>query len=204
MTYNPNFDAAMNVDELVEYTRMLKSAPITVFADTYFNGNLDLAVQKRIDYEVNDALRNDDTIRVANVPQNDMEVTVHPVTPQGNLRGFASIKFGNITIHDFKIVENKNGNLFVSLPSKPDKSSETGYRNTVQIDKGFKAAFDEEVIRKYYSVGTQHRAEAKQLPTTGTPTLFSDKLEKARNEAALFNAERHPREPGFKNRAQGR
>ena len=62
--------------------------------------------------------------------KDEMDISVRLIVPQGNLYGFASVTIGGVTVDDFKIVENKDGELFVGMPSKPDKTSKTGYRNT--------------------------------------------------------------------------
>ena len=74
--------------------------------------------------------------------ETDIEISIRPITPVGNLHGFAAIKIGSIKIDDFKIVKNKNGDLFIGMPSKPDKTSDSGYRNTVVIDKDQQADFN--------------------------------------------------------------
>jgi len=63
-------------------------------------------------------------------PPLQLEVTARPITPIGNLVGFASVKFNDcFVVEDFKILQNDKG-MFVGMPSKPDKSNNTGYRDT--------------------------------------------------------------------------
>ena len=61
-----------------------------------------------------------------------LDVTARPIEPKGNLVGFASLKINDsFVIEDFKILQSDKG-LFVGMPSKPDKSSPTGYRDTAK------------------------------------------------------------------------
>ena len=61
-----------------------------------------------------------------------LDVTARPIEPKGNLVGFASIKFNDaFVVEDFKILQSDKG-IFVGMPSKPDKTSKTGYRDTAK------------------------------------------------------------------------
>jgi len=88
-----------------------------------------------------------------------LDVTARLIEPKGNLVGFASLKINDIfVIDDFKILQGDNG-LFVGMPSKPDKGSKTGYRDTARpITKEFRAELTEAVAAAY-------RAEAEKLQT---------------------------------------
>ena len=154
-----------------EELELIRNAPIMDVA-AYFRSDLDLAVQLRVDQAI------DDTYEKLGIRMFNMDVTVRPIEPLGNLYGFASVKIGNMTVDDFKIIENKDGNLFVGMPSKPDKSSTTGYRNTVHIEKGFKAAFDDEIIRKYYAAveQVQSRVNNQRSAPENPPRLCASQL----------------------------
>ena len=128
---------------------------------------------------------------------NELEISIRPIAPMGNLYGFAAIKVQGIKIDDFKIVKSKDGNLFVGMPSKRDKTSDTGYRNTVTIDKDYQADFNATILRKYDSVmGRQLAVAEKQRPASEeqpspvekTPRI-AEQLKKAEREAATHNAE---------------
>jgi len=79
-----------------------------------------------------------------------MKVTAQPVKPQGNLYGFASVKIGGIRIEGFRILADEDKRLFVGMPCKPDKSSSTGCRNMVYIDREHKDDFNNAVLRAHY------------------------------------------------------
>jgi DNA-binding cell septation regulator SpoVG len=211
MAVDPNSDAALEVSEQIKYMRLLKEAPIEEFA-AYLGGDLDLAVQLRVDQAVEDTY---DKIAARRGPiaqdmyskwaaeqeQIDMDVTVRPITPQGNLYGFASVTVGGIRIDDFKIVENKDGELFVGMPSKPDKSSQTGYRNTVFIDKDYRDDFNEAVIGKYHEAVEQAQTRAANLRATpDKPERMADQMAKAKKEADKHNATLPPKEKTSKTR----
>jgi DNA-binding cell septation regulator SpoVG len=153
--YNVNTVTEINDDE---YMRLLRSGPIADFAE-YIGVDIDLAVKLRIDDAV-DMTYDKVALRQGVIAQDiytkwesehsaDMVIAVRPIVPQGNLFGFVSIKIGGITVDDIKILENKSGDLFVGMPSKPDKTSKTGYRNTVSIDKGMREIFNAAVLCAY-------------------------------------------------------
>ena len=206
MAIDPHSDAALEVTDQAEYMRLLKDAPIAEFAK-YMGGDLDIAVQLRIDQAVSDTY---DKIAArqgviaediyskwaAEQGQAAMDISVRPITPQGNLYGFASVTVGGIRIDDFKIVENKDGELFVGMPSKPDKSSNTGYRNTVYVDKEYKDDFTAAVIGKYNVAVQAHNREGK-------PERMADQMAKAQKEADKHNADLPPAEQNGKKRDRG-
>ena len=156
-------------------------------------------------------------------PQIPMEITVRPIEPQGNMCGFASIKIGGVKIDDFKILENKDGELFVGMPSKPDKTSNTGYRNTVFVDKDFKDDFNAVVIGKYHEaveVAQSRVANFRTAPnqsndktapnqppngradgktTPDKPESINAQMKKAQKEADKHNAALPTKEKGSKN-----
>lgn len=61
-----------------------------------------------------------------------LDVTARLIEPKGNLVGFASLKLNDcFVIDDFKILQSDKG-IFVGMPSKPDKTSKSGYRDTAR------------------------------------------------------------------------
>ena len=191
MAIDPNKVAAKELTAEEEQVFMRK-APIAEVA-AYLGCDIDLAVQLRIDAAVSDTYEKVAARRgviaeelyakwSAEQGQADMDITVRPITPQGNLYGFASVTVGGIKIDDFKIVENKDGELFVGMPSKPDKTSKTGYRNTVFIEKEFKDDFTAAVIDKYNAAVQAHNRESK-------PERMADQVAKAQKEADRHNAD---------------
>jgi DNA-binding cell septation regulator SpoVG len=192
----------LNADEEHEF---IKTAPIREVVD-YFDVDIDLAVQLKIDEAVGDVY---DKIEARQGPiakdiyskwaaeqgQTGMDINIRTIEPQGNLFGFASVSVGNIRIDDFKILENKDGELFVGMPSKPDKKSDTGYRNTVFVDKDFRDDFNTAIICKYHeAVGKeQNRAES-----INKPERMADQVAKAKKEAEKHNATLLPKDKGAK------
>ena len=180
-----------------EEIAMIKEAPIEDVA-AYLRVDLETAVKLRVDKAVSDTY---DKIAArqgviaedlyakwaAEQGQAVMDITVRPIEPQGNLYGFASVTVGGIKIDDFKIVENKDGELFVGMPSKPDKTSKTGYRNTVFVDKDFKDDFSAAVIGKYNAAVQAHNREDK-------PERMADQMAKAKKEADRHNAALPPKD----------
>jgi len=94
-----------------------------------------------------------------------MEVTAHPIEPKGSLLGFANVTVNEaITIKDFRILNGENG-LFVGMPSKPDQSSEKGYRNTVYISKDYLDTFSDAVIGAYQITLKREQSHTAKLNT---------------------------------------
>jgi DNA-binding cell septation regulator SpoVG len=177
MALNPNSDAALEVSDQADF---IMNAPIAQVA-SHLGMDIDEAVKMRVE------------AAVASAPPK-MDITVRPIEPQGSLYGFASVSVGNIRIDDFKVVKNKDGELFVGMPSKPDKKSESGYRNTVFIDKDYKEDFNMAVIDKYLAtVDRAHDRAAK-------PESIADQAAKAAKEADKHNAALPPKEKSTKAR----
>jgi DNA-binding cell septation regulator SpoVG len=180
MTEQSNTNAANEITDQSEYMQQLKTAPITEFA-AYAGIELDEAVNRRVAAAIVDAA----------IPPK-MDISVRPIEPQGNLYGFASVIVGGIKIDDFKIVRNKDGELFVGMPSKPDKTSTTGYRNTVFVDKDFKDDFNAALIGKYQAAIRAHDFSDKPR--------IADQVTKAKKEADKHNADLPLKEKGGKKR----
>ena len=121
-----------------------------------------------------------------------LDVTVRPIEPKGNLVGFASLKINDcFVIDDFKVLQNsKDNSLFVGMPSKPDKNSKTGYRDTARpITKEFRAELTEAVTTAYH-------AEVEKLQTRAAAVAAPEKqsipeqLAEGAKQAAKDNAAR--------------
>jgi DNA-binding cell septation regulator SpoVG len=123
------------------------------------------------------------------------DIHARPIEPQGGLLGFASVTVGGIRIDDFKIVERKDGELFVGMPSKADPKSETGYRNTASIGKDFKADFNTAVIAAYHA--------ARERSAKKPPPVKAQRA-KAQKQANEHNAKLPAPEKGEKTQQAGR
>jgi DNA-binding cell septation regulator SpoVG len=200
MASNKKSNSALDAGDEAVYMQMLNSVPIAEFAE-YMGGDLDLAVQLRIDEAVSDTY---DKIAARQGPiaediyskwaagrgQAGMDIAVRPIEPKNNLYGFASVTVGGIKIDDFKIAANKKGELFVGMPSKPDSKSETGYRNTVFVDKDFKEDFNAAVLGKYHEAVEQAQTRAASLKAAPekSPERMAEQMTKAQKEADKHNA----------------
>ena len=98
-----------------------------------------------------------------------LDVTARLTPPKGNLVGFASLKLNDcFVIDDFKILQSDKG-TFVGMPSKPDKTSKTGYRDTARpITKEFRAELTEAVTAAYH-------AELEKLQTRAATIASPEK-----------------------------
>jgi DNA-binding cell septation regulator SpoVG len=215
MAIDPQSNTALEVSDEAEYMNKLRNAPITELAD-YIGIDIDLAVQLRVDKAVEDTydkiaarrgviaqdIYNKWAAELGQDGQPPMEVTARPIEPQGNLYGFASVKIGGIKIEDFKILADKDKKLFVGMPSKPDKTSNTGYRNTVFVDKDFKDDFNKTVLSAHYdAVGVLMERADKMRSTPDAPERMADQVAKAKQEADKHNAALPPKEKGAKARS---
>ena len=120
-----------------------------------------------------------------------LDVSVRAIQPMGNLLGFASVKFNDcFVVEDFKILQTDKG-LYVGMPSKPDKTSRTGYRDTAKpITGDFRKQLQGAVIEAYSAEIERLRAvaAAQERPS------IKGQLEAGAKEAAKERASRPPRE----------
>jgi len=101
-----------------------------------------------------------------------LDVTARLIEPKGNLVGFASLKINDsFVINDSKILQSDKGN-FVGMPSKPDRNSKIGYRDTARpITKEFRAELIKAVTAAYH-------AEVEKLQATPPFQLRKNPLSK--------------------------
>lgn len=122
-----------------------------------------------------------------------LDVTARLIDPKGNLVGFASLKINDsFVIDDFRILQGDKG-LFVGMPSKPDKSSRTGYRDTARpITKEFRAELTEAVAMAYHAEVEKLQARAASLSEQGQEEKPSiqKQLSQGAKQAARDNAAR--------------
>ena len=123
-------------------------------------------------------------------PPLKLEATVRPITPVGNLLGFASVKFNDaFVITDFKVLQGEKG-MFVGMPSKPDKTSKTGYRDTAKpITANFHAELTGVVVEAYHKAVEQLQTRAAALAVSEKPSIQKQLAEGAK-QAAKDNAAR--------------
>lgn len=120
----------------------------------------------------------------------DFTVSVRPIEPKGNLLAFASVCFGNsFVVDDFKVLQSEKG-LFVGMPSKPDRSSASGYRDTAKpITAEFRATLTGAVVAAYHAAieKLQNRA-AVEAPAAEKPSI-KEQLEAGAKQAAEETSE---------------
>ena len=128
---------------------------------------------------------------VQEAPPMKLDVSVRAIEPKGNLLGFANVKFNDcFVVEDFKILQTDKG-LYVGMPSKPDKSSKTGYRDTAKpITWEFRKQLHGAILTAYSAeIGRlQAVAAAQERPS------IKDQLEAGAKEAASEKAARPPKE----------
>jgi len=119
-----------------------------------------------------------------------MDVTVRPIEPKGNLLGFASVTFNDsFVVHDFKVLQSDKG-LFVGMPSKPDKTSKTGYRDTaLPITKEFRAELTGAVVTAYHAEVEKLQARAAAIASPEKSSI-KERLAEGAELAAKDNADR--------------
>lgn len=116
-----------------------------------------------------------------------LDVSVRPIEPKGSLVGFASIKFNDVfVVEDFKIIQSEKG-LFVGMPSKQDKSSPTGYRDTAKpITAEFRKELTGAVITAYHAEIEKLKARTAAAPEKQSipEQLAEGKKQAAKDKAA--------------------
>ena len=119
-----------------------------------------------------------------------LDVTARPIEPKGNLVGFASLKINDsFVIDEFKILQSDKG-IFVGMPSKPDRNSKTGYRDTARpITKEFRAELTEAVKTAYHEALEKLQARAAAVPSKEKPSI-QKQLANSGKQAAKDNAAR--------------
>lgn len=119
-------------------------------------------------------------------------VSVRPIEPKGNLVAFASVCFGNsFVVDDFKVLQSEKG-LFVGMPSKPDKSSTSGYRDTAKpITAEFRTTLTGAVVTAYHAAieKLQNRAANRDAPAA-EKTSIKEQLEAGAKQAAKEASEK--------------
>jgi len=121
-----------------------------------------------------------------------LDVTVRPIEPKGNLVAFASLKINDcFVIDDFKVLQNsKDNSLFVGMPSKPDKNSTTGYRDTARpITKEFRAELTGAVVAAYHAEVEKLQARATAVAAPEKQSI-PEQLAEGAKQAAKDNAAR--------------
>ena len=97
-------------------------------------------------------------------------------------------------MEDFKILQTDKG-LYVGMPSKPDKTSRTGYRDTAKpITGDFRKQLQGAILEAYSAEIGRLRAvaAAQERPS------IKDQLEAGAKEAAKEKAARPPKEKSAK------
>ena len=119
-----------------------------------------------------------------------LDISVRPIEPKGNLLGFASLKINDsFVVDDFRILQGDKG-LFVGMPSKPDKSSKTGYRDTARpVTKEFRAELTEAVTAAYHEAVEKLQARAAAIPAAEKQSI-QKQLANGEKQAAKDNAAR--------------
>lgn len=119
-----------------------------------------------------------------------LDVSVRPIDPIKNLIGFANVKINDcFVVEDFKILQSDKG-LFVGMPSKPDKGSRTGYRDTAKpITKDFRTELTEAVISAYHAEVEKLQARAAAVAAPEKESI-PKQLAEGKKRAAKENAAR--------------
>ena len=143
----------------------------------------ELAESQGISIDEAVALRVEHAIEAAPLP---VEVTVRPITPQGNMLGFASVNIGGVVVDDFKVMNGKNG-MFLSPPSKPAPGTRSGYVSTTRIrGRELQERLNALTVDAYNQAVEKLIARAEAL----RPAPIKEQMKEAAKEAKKHNAER--------------
>ena len=126
-----------------------------------------------------------------------LDVAARPIDPIKNLVGFASVKINDcFVVEDFKILQSDKG-LYVGMPSKPDKNSRTGYRDTAKpITAEFRKELHGAILEAYQQEieKLQARVAASRQAPPPEKESIRGQLEAGAKKAAKENAARTPKE----------
>ena len=123
-----------------------------------------------------------------------LDVTARPIDPIKNLVGFATVKLNDcFVVEDFKILQTDKG-LYVGMPSKPDKTSRTGYRDTAKpITGDFRKQLQGAVLEAYSAeIGRLRAVAAAQERPSIKGQLEAGAKEAAKENAALAPKKERP------------
>jgi len=130
-------------------------------------------------------------------PPMKLDVSVRAIQPMGNLLGFASVKFNDcFVVEDFKILQTDKG-LYVGMPSKPDKTSRTGYRDTAKPVTGdFRKQLQGAVLEAYSAeLGRLRAVAAAQERLSIRSQLEAGAKEAEKENAPAPQRRRKPQKP---------
>jgi hypothetical protein len=86
------------------------------------------------------------------------------------------------------------------MPSKPDKSSKTGYRNTVRVDPDYRDNFTKAVLSAHYDAVEALTERAAAMKAAPDRPRMAEQVEKAAKEAERHNEALPPKAKGGKKR----
>lgn len=126
-----------------------------------------------------------------------LDVTARPIDPIKNLVGFANVKINDcFVVEDFKILQSDKG-LYVGMPSKPDRNSRTGYRDTAKpITAEFRKELHGAILEAYQQEieKLQARVAASRQAPPPEKESIKGQLEAGAKKAAKENAARAPKD----------
>lgn len=126
-----------------------------------------------------------------------LDVTARPIDPIKNLVGFANVKINDcFVVEDFKILQSDKG-LYVGMPSKPDRNSRTGYRDTAKpITAEFRKELHGAILEAYQQEieKLQARVAASRQAPPPEKESIKGQLEAGAKKAAKENATRAPKD----------
>ena len=133
-----------------------------------------------------------------NYPPLEMEATVRiPAEQQKNLLGYANVTFnGTLTVTDFKVLKDGDGNLFAAMPSKSIGGGKYAPTAWLKTDEA-KAQLQETVLTAYDTAVQKLKARAAEL-TGEKPAPVKEQFDKAAKQAAEHNAKLPPKDKGGK------
>ncbi len=135
----------------------------------------------------------------------DFEVRVTPYEREGSsIRGMASINFSGMAVNNVTIHENKDGQMFVSMPSyKTNQLNEQGkplYKDICHpVTAKFKAKLENALLQEYVTAKEQARDNAKEsvlgkLNEKKEAAEQKEKTSKAQDKAHGKGHDQHNRE----------
>jgi stage V sporulation protein G len=91
------------------------------------------------------------------------DIRIRDVKSGGKMKAIVSITFDDVfVVHDIKIIEGKEYNLFVGMPSR--KTAEGEFRDVAHpINTGFREELQKQILEKYKEFLMENPKEASSI-----------------------------------------
>ena len=85
-------------------------------------------------------------------------IEIRPTRKPGPLRAFADLKFGNLLVRDFRVMQDNGGRPYVKAPfsTYKNKNSELCFRQIVDLPDEVRGQVDTAILSAFYREKEKH------------------------------------------------